>query len=174
MAVRLGQRKERLGVACVTILEKKVDALIRFCLTSDIEEREQCKRELRKLLNGKAVAGTVREETTALLTEIGVSPHLAGCAYALEAICIVAEKPSAAHYGNVTALWEEVSGLFDVKPMSIERCIRHVIERCFDTCDPDMIEQYFGGTVSPDKGKLTCSEFVAGCAKIIRERMKGK
>lgn len=158
----------------MTILEKKVDALIRLCLTSDLDEREQRKKELRKLLSGKVVVGTVREEAEALLTEIGVPPNLTGYAYALEAICIAVEEPELAKHGNVSALWKTVSQLFDIKSTNIERCIRHAVERCFDNCDQDLVMQYFGGTVSPDKGKLTCSEFIAGCAKIIRDRMTRK
>lgn len=157
----------------MTLLEKKVDTLIRLCLTNDPCEQEQYKKELRKLITGKATIGTIREEAAALLMQIGVSSHLMGYTYALEAICVAAEDADAAKHGNMAALYEKVAKVCGTRPARVERCIRHAVERCFDNCDPDMISQYFGGTVSPDKGKLTCSEFVAGCARIVRDRIEG-
>ena len=158
----------------MTILEKKVDALIRLCLTSDSWEREQCKRELQKILSGATTCGTVREEIAALLSELGASPNLNGYAYSLEAISIAVEDQRAARHGNIAALWEKVSAKFGAKPSNVSRCIRHVIERCFDTCDFDVIDRYFGRTISPDKGMLACGEFIAGCAEVIRERTTRK
>lgn len=158
----------------MTILEKKVDLLVRLSLTADPYEQERFKRQLRDLQDGKDVVGTVREEAESLLTQIGISPRLLGYAYAVEAICIAVEKPELAQHGMVTVLRAKVGKIFDVPERSVERCMRHAVTRCFDNCDPDLITQYFGSTVSPDRGSLSCSEFVAACAQIIRQRTERK
>jgi hypothetical protein len=73
--------------------------------------------------------------------------------------------------GKTVALYQRIAEQYAATWRSVERCIRHAVERCFDNTDPDLILQYFGGIVSPDKGKLTFGEFVAECGKIIRVRM---
>ena len=157
----------------MTILEKKVDLLLRLSLTNDPREQERYKNKLCQLLSGKESVGTVREETAALLTELGMPQILLGYAYTLEAICITVEKPEMAVHGNITKLKAEIAALFDTTMSRADRAIRHAIDRCFDNCDPDLSYRYFGGTVSADKGKLALGDFIAGCARIIRERLRG-
>jgi hypothetical protein len=49
--------------------------------------------------------------------------------------------------------------------------MRHAIELCFERCDPEIIEEYFGNSVSPNKGKLTNSEFIVRLSNVMRQRM---
>lgn len=159
----------------MTILEKKVDALIRLCLSEDPLKRGKLKKELQDLLEGRAAAGSIREEAIALQIELGVPLNLSGFCYATEAICIAANDPEAVMPGNVTALYDKVADLFGgTKGSCVARCIRAAIERCFENCDPDVIRQYFGNTVSPQKGKLTNSEFINACGRIVRGRVFGE
>lgn len=155
----------------MTVLEKKVDAIARHLLAHSPAEQKHTLEELRELMEGKRPAGGVREETVALLAEIGVPSTLFGYAYTLEAICVAVENPDFAKHGNVSKLWTNVAEVFEVDPKNVSRCIRNAVERCFANCSQELIAQYFGGTVSLDKGKLTCSEFIAECTRVIRERM---
>lgn len=158
----------------MNVLEQKVDALIRLNLAASVEDRVHYRNVLAGLMTGKKAVGTVREEADAMLTELGVSPHLMGYAFALEAICITVEDPKATTHGNIYSLWSKTADICSASPRNVERCIRHAVERCFDNCDPDLITRYFGYTVSMESGKLTCGEFVAGCARIIRKKVYGK
>ena len=51
---------------------------------------------------------------------------------------------------------------------SVERGIRHSVEKCFGKAPVSVIEKYFGNTVDPDTGKLTNKEFLYTLAEYIR------
>lgn len=157
----------------MTILEKKVELLTRLSLTEDLCEQEQCKKELRTLIDGRNTVGTVREEAEALLIELGVPEHILGSKYAAEAICAVVQN--AELLGAVTReLYPVVAEVYASTPSKVERAIRHAVELSWDRGDTDVMAQYFGNTVSPSKGKPTNSEFIARCASIIRQRVGRK
>lgn len=48
----------------------------------------------------------------------------------------------------------------------VERNIRHSIEQAWLRCDWKTQNKWFGGSVSPDKGKPTVGEYVARLARI--------
>lgn len=158
----------------MTILEKKVDRLIKLCLEDDPAQQKQCKDELRAMLKGKPVAGTIREEAMALMLELGISPHLRGYAYAVEAICFAAGNHEADKQGGVIALWQQVADLFETTWQRVERCVRHAVERCFENCDWEILVEKFGNTIPSHKGKLTCGEFISTCTNIVKERCNGE
>ena len=157
----------------MTIYEKKVDAIARYLLSNNPATKKEELDILRDLMDGKRTTRSTREEIMELLTELGAPSKLFGYAYTLEAICIAVEDPNIAKHGSVSMLWTKIAELFGVKPGNVSRCVRNTVEKVFANCDLDLINQYFGGTVSPDKGKLICSEFIAECARVIRERTGG-
>jgi two-component system response regulator (stage 0 sporulation protein A) len=50
--------------------------------------------------------------------------------------------------------------------------MRHLVEVTWTRGDVDVLNRYFGNTVSPDKGKPTNGEFVARITNIVKLRMK--
>jgi two-component system response regulator (stage 0 sporulation protein A) len=54
----------------------------------------------------------------------------------------------------------------------VERAIRHAIEVAWDRGDVDVLNKFFGFTVSSVKGKPTNSEFISMIADKIRLEMK--
>ena len=61
---------------------------------------------------------------------------------------------------------------FSTTSSRVERAIRHGIECAWDRGDLDVIEKYFGNTISLVKGKPTNSEFIARVSNIVRWRMR--
>ena len=147
-----------------------MDALVRFCLSNDPFDQEECRRELRKLLGGKSVPGTVQEESEALLAEIGIPTNMKGYQYILDAICIVVVNPCVCVHGNISNLYDMIANQYSTTWRNVERCARHAAMRCFDNCDWDDITRYFGQTISKDRGYLTGSQLISECARIVRER----
>ena len=58
-------------------------------------------------------------------------------------------------------LYPAVAKRFSTTPSRVERAIRHAIEIAWDRGDLDVLNGYFGYTISTGKGKPTNSEFIA-------------
>ena len=56
-------------------------------------------------------------------------------------------------------LYPEVAKKFNTTPSRVERAIRHAIEVAWDRGDIEVLQKFFGYTVSNIKGKPTNSEF---------------
>ena len=72
-------------------------------------------------------------------------------------------------------LYPEVAKRFSTTPSRVERAIRHAIEVAWDRGDLDVLQKYFGYTVSNVKGKPTNSEFIAMIAdRLVLEQRKDR
>ena len=69
-------------------------------------------------------------------------------------------------------LYPEVAKRFDTTPSRVERAIRHAIEVAWDRGDIEVLQKYFGYTVSNIKGKPTNSEFIAMIADHLTLKRK--
>ena len=156
----------------MTLLEKKVDAIARSLLARDPKIRGTSLEQLRVLMEGRIPTRDVRHEIGALLADLGIPERIVGHRYLLEAVLLCVKDQKLIR--NITkCLYPETAQICGSTASKVERGIRHAVELCFDRCDPETIREYFGNTVSPSKGKLTNSEFIARCMNIIRERIAG-
>ena len=155
----------------MTILEKKVDAIARYVLANDFETRDGALKELATLMTGPEVSARTAEETTReLLIELGVPEHLVGSKYLIKAICAVVENEDLLN-AVTFELYPIVADTYASTKSKVERGIRHAIEVAWDRGDMDTHQWYFGGTISPSKGKPTNSEFIARCGNIVRNKI---
>ena len=104
---------------------------------------------------------------TEIIHHIGVPAHIKGYNYLREAI-ILCVKDQTLIEGITKVLYPEISKTFNTTPSRVERAIRHAIEVAWDRGDLDVLQQYFGYTVSIIKGKPTNSEFIALIADKVR------
>lgn len=92
--------------------------------------------------------------------ELGMPAHVKGYQYIREAILL-----SVSDMRLLSAVTKElypmVARRFGTTPGRVERAIRHAIEIAWDRGDLDVLQQYFGYTVSYSKGRPTNSEFIA-------------
>lgn len=159
--------------------EQKLDLLIRAALACSEEERNQCMDKLRVLTAESAeemprARKPQRCETVIrnLLVELGVPEHIKGSRYLVKAIsAVVADEDL---IDSITrSLWPLVAEHFNTKSSRVERAIRRGIEIAWERGDLEVLQKYFGFTVSLSKGKPTNGEFIARCANIVRERIEG-
>ncbi len=97
---------------------------------------------------------------TAVIHEIGVPAHIKGYQYLREAILIAIDDMDVIN-AVTKALYPSVARTFNTTPSRVERAIRHAIEVAWDRGDLEVLQKYFGYTVSNTKGKPTNSEFIA-------------
>ena len=97
---------------------------------------------------------------TDVIHEIGVPAHIKGYQYLREAIILTINDMEMIN-AVTKVLYPEVAKKFSTTPSRVERAIRHAIEVAWDRGDIEVLQKFFGYTVSNIKGKPTNSEFIA-------------
>ena len=110
-------------------------------------------------------------QVTAIIHEVGVPAHIKGYQYLREAILIAVEDMDVIN-AVTKVLYPEVAKRFGTTASRVERAIRHAIEVAWDRGDLDILQKYFGFTVSNSKGKPTNSEFIAMIADRLTLEIK--
>jgi len=108
---------------------------------------------------------------TEVIHEIGVPAHIKGYQYLREAIILAVNNMDMIN-AVTKVLYPEVAKTFDTTPSRVERAIRHAIEVAWDRGDIEVLQKFFGYTVSNIKGKPTNSEFIAMIADRLQLQRK--
>lgn len=108
---------------------------------------------------------------TDIIHEIGVPAHIKGYQYLREAIILTINDMDMIN-AVTKVLYPEVAKKFGTTPSRVERAIRHAIEVAWDRGDIEVLQKFFGYTVSNIKGKPTNSEFIAMIADCLSLRRK--
>ena len=119
--------------------------------------------------SGKQPEQRLESMVTEVIHEIGVPAHIKGYKYIREAI-ILAVKDMDIINAVTKCLYPMVARRYGTTSSRVERAIRHAIEVAWDRGDIEVLQKYFGYTVSNIKGKPTNSEFIA----LIADRLKLK
>ena len=72
----------------------------------------------------------------------------------------------------IKELYPNVATKHKTTVAKVERSIRHAIEVCWLKGRIDVLEDTFGYTISPERGKPTNSEFIAMVADKMRMKMR--
>ena len=97
--------------------------------------------------------------------------HIKGYQYLREAIVLTIQDMDMIN-GVTKILYPTVARKYGTTPSRVERAIRHAIEVAWDRGDVEVLQRYFGYTVSGVKGKPTNSEFIAMIADNLSLRQK--
>ncbi len=120
-----------------------------------------------------AQAQSLESKVTEIIHEIGIPAHIKGYQYLREAIIRVVGDMDIIN-AVTKVLYPEVADKFNTTPSRVERAIRHAIEVAWDRGDVEVLQKFFGYTVSGAKGKPTNSEFIALIADNLSIEMKEK
>lgn len=157
----------------MSILEAKINALMRLCMADSEPARKEAQQEVKRLMSTRSYVDPVDPEYAVqeLLLELGAPDHLIGHPYMIEAILMVLKDRK--NIDNITfVMYPTLAAKFDTTAARVERAMRHLVEVTWNRGDIDVLSGYFGNTVSPEKGKPTNGEFIARCANIVRMRLK--
>ena len=117
-------------------------------------------KNLRQFKRNDPVSTELETVVTDIIHEIGVPAHIKGYQYLREAIILTIRDMDMIN-AVTKVLYPEVAKRFDTTPSRVERAIRHAIEVAWDRGDIEVLQRFFGYTVSNIKGKPTNSEFIA-------------
>lgn len=108
---------------------------------------------------------------TDIIHQIGVPAHIKGYHYLRESIRLAVKDADIIN--SVTKLlYPTVAKKHSTTSSRVERAIRHAIEVAWDRGDVDVLNSYFGYTISNGRGKPTNSEFIAMIADKLRLKLK--
>ena len=152
----------------MNLLEKKVEAVMRLCVSENERDREKIREEIRHyLIHFDPGKMDPEQEIRRILLELGAPDHLVGHPYVIRATLLVMEDRM--YINNITMiLYPKLAVEFDTTPARVERAIRHLIEVTWFRGDLDILEKYFGNTVSASRGKPTNGEFIARMANVVK------
>ncbi len=108
---------------------------------------------------------------TDIIHEIGVPAHIKGYQFLRESILIAVENMEVIN-AVTKVLYPTVAKRYGTTASRVERAIRHAIEVAWDRGDLEVLQKYFGYTVSNSKGKPTNSEFIAMIADRLQLQKK--
>ena len=111
------------------------------------------------------------QEVRRILLELGAPDHLVGHPYVIRAILLVVGDQL--YINHITfGLYPQLAVEFDTTPARVERAIRHLIEVTWIRGDIDVLDRYFGNTISASRGKPTNGEFIARIANVVKARLR--
>lgn len=116
---------------------------------------------------------SLEKVVTEIIHEIGIPAHIKGYQYLREAILLTIEDMDIIN-AVTKVLYPEVAKKFNTTPSRVERAIRHAIEVAWDRGDVEVLQKFFGYTVSNIKGKPTNSEFIAMIADKLNIERKSQ
>ena len=108
---------------------------------------------------------------TEVIHDIGVPAHIKGYQYLRDAIMMTIENIDVVN-AVTKVLYPSVAKKYNTTSSRVERAIRHAIEVAWDRGDIEVLQSYFGYTVSQIKGKPTNSEFISMIADKLRLQLK--
>ena len=94
------------------------------------------------------------------LKELGISPNMRGYHYITHIVQDALKRNPIYNNMPLMCIYDKTAVQFYTTQNSVERCIRHAIERCFDNLSPEIAQKYFGNCISYERGKLTNKQFI--------------
>ena len=135
-------------------------------LVKRLEDMCSCRSDSEQVLTDTKGQGDA-DVAARLLSKMGLSSHIKGYGYLVDAIEIGVRDPSNLNQ-ITTVLYPEVSRRHRTTPSRVERAIRHAIERLWDRGDKDYIAKVVGRSFSEHQRRPSNSTFIAKVADAIR------
>lgn len=157
--IRLAVRERKAeGASDIEILEEVISVL------KDDSSEESLFVESKISKDGVSKKEISEEElvnkVTDVMHEIGIPAHILGHKYLRDAILFVIKDNTAIN--RVTkVLYPKIAKKYGTTSSKVERAIRHAIEVAWERGNVNVLDEYFGYTISMNKGKPTNSEFIA-------------
>ncbi|MEF9987816.1 MAG: sporulation initiation factor Spo0A C-terminal domain-containing protein [Christensenella sp.] len=99
-----------------------------------------------------------------VLKRLGIPVNIKGYKFLKEALQMVCADPMKMRPLNLN-VYEPLARKYNSTDKCVERNIRHAIETAASRGDPKAFEEYFGYSISSEKGKPTNGEFIAALAE---------
>ena len=150
----------------MTMLEAKVDALIRCVLTGNDPTAIS---DLKDLVEGK-VSAPVGEEIASFLMELDIPVGPKGYDQLVTTLELAIKEPQLLN-DLFKGLFIKAAEMCGTSERRIERNIRHCIETAWEKGDPKVLDRYFANTISLRTGRPSTGAFLFRATREIRRRL---
>ena len=139
--------------------------LLRTALADIADNTAPCSGQLTCKEEQPQNAGTAHSlaEISQALSELGMPASLLGYHYLRFAIHAAVRNPEILRV-ITKELYPQVAKEFRTTATGVERAMRYAIDVVWDRGRMDILEEYFGYTIDPNRGKPTNSEFISQIA----------
>lgn len=147
------------------------DCIAPICATPEHLRSLLCvlaKKPLPKL--AAAGSGAVSGAVSCFLDTLSLSTNFKGRAYAAWLLERMVSS-SVLETQPLGTLYQACASAHQTTPAAVERCLRVAVESVFTQGSMRGIEQYFGATVDPERGKPTNRAFLLQAVHLLRERL---
>lgn len=116
-------------------------------------------------------------DITEILSSCGIPRHIKGFEYLRSAILSFFDEKEFGGYEFLSIsmtkdLYPMIAKKYQTTSSRVERAIRHAIEVAWDRGDTELLNQLFGYSIDPRRGKPTNSEFVALIVDMLRHEKR--
>lgn len=116
-------------------------------------------------------------DITEILSSCGIPRHIKGFEYLRSAILSFFDEKEFGRYEFLSIsmtkdLYPMIAKKYQTTSSRVERAIRHAIEVAWDRGDTELLNQLFGYSIDPRRGKPTNSEFVALIVDMLRHEKR--
>lgn len=154
----------------MTILERKLDALMRFAAADNEFDIANIRTEIRLLLcefDPTAIYSAREREVRSVLLSLNAPEHMAGYQYLVEAILLGIEKEDAT--SNMSwGIYAPIALEHDSNIDKVSGAIQTIIDAIWDRASYELLAKYFSGLWDAEKGRPSPKPFITRLANIIR------
>lgn len=160
----------------MTVLEKKIDALMRFASADNDYEKENIRKEIRQLLcetDPEVIYHEKEREVRNVLLELKAPEQMVGYAFTIDAVLLAMKDTSYLH--NLKwGVYEPISRKYNTSIVAVERGVNFFVTTVWDFAPSSKLDCYFGGIITEGKDKPTNGQFIARLANIVKyDLLKG-
>ncbi len=97
---------------------------------------------------------------TKLFQQIGIPAHVKGYRYLREAVLLTVNNTGILK-AVTKELYPEIAKRYETTPSRVERAMRNAIELAWNRGAVDVLDNLFGCSINPERGRPSNSEFIA-------------
>ncbi len=102
----------------------------------------------------------LEKQVTKLFQQIGIPAHVKGYHYLREAVLLTVNNTGILK-AVTKELYPEIARRYNSTPSRVERAMRNAIELAWNRGAVDVLDELFGCSISPERGRPSNSEFIA-------------
>jgi two-component system response regulator (stage 0 sporulation protein A) len=154
----------------MTVLEKKLDALMRYAAADNDFEKEKLRKEIRTLLcetDPEVVYHEKEKEARRLLLALNAPDHMVGFPYLVDAILLTMKNEL--HVMNMSwGIYAPLAKKYSVGVTTVQRGITNTVDAIWDNAPIKKMERLFPGAYIGNNGKVSNGKFISRIANVVK------
>lgn len=152
------------------VIEKKLDALMRYAAADNDFEKEKLRVEIRKLLcetDPEIIYHEKEKAVRKLLLKLNAPDHMVGFPYLVDAVLLTMKNEL--HVMNMTwGIYSPIASEHGTSSDAVQRGITNVIDAIWDKTSVDEMERVFPGIYKERREKAPNARFISRIANLVK------